>query len=60
MTWKEKHPKIHLIEGSYEKGVIVKPDELADFRQFWQTSEELPKWDVLIIPPEKPDENLSG
>ena len=42
------------IEGSYEKGVIVKPDELADFRQFWLTSEELPKWDVLIIPPEKP------
>ena len=51
---KGKNPKIYLIEESYEKGVIVKPDELVEFRQFWQASSELPKWDVLIIPPEKP------
>jgi len=53
MTWKGKHPTIHIIEENYETGVIVKPNELVDLRQFWHSSEHLPKWDVLIIPPEK-------
>ena len=51
MTWKGTHPTIHLIEETYEKGVTVKSSDLQIFQQFWQSSENLPKWDVTIVPP---------
>ncbi len=51
MTWKGNHPTIHLIEESYEKGITVKSSDLELFRQFWCGSENLPKWDVTIVPP---------
>jgi len=50
MTWKGNNPQIHLIEEQYEKGIKVKSSELLDFQPFWQFSQHLPKWDVLIIP----------
>lgn len=51
MTWKGKHPNVHLIENIYPKGITVSSSELQFFQQFWQPSESLPKWDVTIIPP---------
>ena len=51
MTWKGNNPQIDLIEKQYEKGIKVKSSELLDFQAFWQFSQHLPKWDVLIIPP---------
>ncbi|MEA5495952.1 transposase [Limnoraphis robusta Tam1] len=51
MIWKGNHPQIHLIKETYQKGIIVRDPELKAFRQFWQCSETLPKWDVMIAPP---------
>jgi hypothetical protein len=51
MTWKGNHPQIYLIEEHYEKGVRVNSSELEDFQPFWQFSQHLPQWDVLILPP---------
>ena len=51
MTGKGNHPQIYLNEVTYQKGIIVPIAELKVFRQFWQGSETLPKWDVAITPP---------
>ena len=51
MNWKGKHPRVHLIENIYSKGITVPSSELQSFQQFWQPSETLPKWDVTIVPP---------
>ena len=56
MTWKGKHPTVTLIERTYEKGVRLKPKEMAKFeaqvqRLSNQGQEELPdlgKWFVDI------------
>ena len=51
MTWKGKHPTVYLIEDTYDKGVTVPSSQLQFYQQFWQPSENLPKWDVTIVPP---------
>lgn len=50
MTWKAIAPVVYLVEGIYEKGVKVLPEELADYLPSWQRSETLPKWDITICP----------
>jgi transposase len=50
MTWKAVSPMIYLVEGIYEKGIKVLNEELESYLSFWQRSEDLPKWDVSIIP----------
>lgn len=51
MSWKGKHPSVHLIENIYPQGITVPSSELQSLQQFWQPSESLPKWDVSIVPP---------
>lgn len=50
MTWNGFEPIIHLVEGTYEKGITVPADELEPYQQQWQRSETLPKWDIKIVP----------
>ena len=50
MTWKGIKPLVHLVEGTYEKGVKVLAKELEQLQPFWQRSETLPKWDVTVLP----------
>lgn len=50
MTLKGKNPTVHLVEDTYEKGVIVSNFDIKEFEPFWKRSEELPKWDVTILP----------
>ena len=50
MTWKGKHPTVYLIENVYHKGVTVPASELKSFQEFWHPSENLPQWDITIIP----------
>ncbi len=50
MTWKGIQPIVHLVEGIYEKGIWVDKEELAAYQEHWHPSENLPKWDVTILP----------
>ena len=50
MTWKGIKPLVHLVEGTYEKGVKVLAKELEQLQPFWQRSEASPKWDVTVLP----------
>ncbi len=50
MTWNGFEPMIHLVEGTYEKGIKVPADELEPYQQQWQRSQSLPKWDIKIVP----------
>ena len=50
MTWNGFEPVVHLVEGIYEKNITVPKDELEPYEQRWQRSEDLPKWDVTIVP----------
>ena len=50
MTWNGFEPVVHLVEGIYEKNITVPKDELEPYAQRWQRSEDLPKWDVIIVP----------
>jgi len=50
MTFKGKKPTVHLVEDTYEKGVVVSDKELKKFKPFWKRSENLPKWDISILP----------
>lgn len=40
---------IHLVDGIYEKGVKLLAEELESYLPFWQRSETLPKWDIVIL-----------
>ena len=55
MTWKGVSPTVHLVEGTYEKGIVVTTQELEQIQVksqvFWQREESLPKWDITICPP---------
>ena len=51
MTWKGKHPTVYLIEDTYDRGVTVPSSQLQFYQEFWQPSENLPKWDITIVPP---------
>jgi len=50
MTWDGFEPVVHLVEGVYPKKITVPKDELALYEEQWQRSEQLPKWDVTIVP----------
>lgn len=50
MTWNGFEPIIHLVEGTYEKGITVPANELEPYQQQWQRSQTLPKWDINIVP----------
>jgi len=50
MTWNGLEPLVHLVEGNYPKKIKVPKAELALYEQQWQRSEQLPKWDVTIVP----------
>ena len=50
MKWKGIQPIVHLVEDLYEKGIRVDKEELAAYREHWHPSENLPKWDVTILP----------
>jgi hypothetical protein len=50
MTWKAITPTVHLVQTTYKTGIKVLPQELEQYKPFWQRSETLPKWDVTIVP----------
>ncbi len=50
MTWDLVSPIVHLVKETYDKGVIVPPDELQNFLPYWERDEFLPKWSVTIHP----------
>ena len=50
MTWKGIQPLVHLVDGIYAKNVRVDEQELAAYREYWHPSEQLPQWDVTILP----------
>lgn len=50
MTWKGITPTVHLVQTTYKTGIKVLPQELEQYKPFWQRSETLPKWDVTIVP----------
>jgi hypothetical protein len=50
MTWNGFEPLVHLIEGIYAKQISVPDGELEPYKQQWQRSESLPKWDIKIVP----------
>jgi hypothetical protein len=50
MTWNGRKPQVSLFEGDYQKGVSVSCEELEALKTFWLRSDNLPKWDVTVIP----------
>lgn len=50
MMWKGLEPVIYQLSGTYEKGITVDPQTLAEFRVDWHPSEDLPKWAITIQP----------
>jgi len=50
MTWKSIKLIVHLVTKTYETGVKVLADALEPYKVFWQRSENLPKWDITIVP----------
>lgn len=50
MMWKGFEPVVHHLRGTYEKGISVDAEALAEFRVDWQPSENLPKWAITIHP----------
>jgi len=41
---------VHLITKIYEKKIKVAPEDLQQYKDFWQPSATLPKWDIVISP----------
>ncbi|MEL7141287.1 MAG: ISAzo13 family transposase, partial [Cyanobacteria bacterium J06573_11] len=50
MMWKGFEPIVYHLRGTYEKGITVDPQSLAEFRVDWQPSKDLPKWAITIQP----------
>jgi hypothetical protein len=50
MTWNGISPLVQLFERNYQRGVVVSYQELETFKSFWLRSENLPKWDVTVVP----------
>lgn len=50
MTWNAFSPVVHLVDGTYPKKVKVSKKELEPYKQFWNPSESLPKWDITVAP----------
>ena len=53
MTWKGSKPNVQLITETYEKKIKVSRQELSLYKPFWLPSENLPKWDITIVPLER-------
>ena len=50
MTWKGFTPVVDLVNTVYPKGVKASSEDLAKLEQQWQRSDQLPKWDVTVVP----------
>ena len=50
MTWKGFEPIVYYLSGTYEKGISVDSQTLAEFRVDWYPSLDLPKWAITIQP----------
>lgn len=50
MTWKGIKATVKLLQGTYEKGVKLKKQEMEKFEQQLKRSDLLPKWDVCLDP----------
>jgi transposase len=50
MKWKGISPIVHLITKTYEKKIKVASDDLRQYQPFWIPSENLPKWDITVMP----------
>ncbi|EKV00623.1 transposase [Leptolyngbya sp. PCC 7375] len=50
MTWRGCTPVVDLVDKVYHKGVKASSEELAKLEPQWQRSEQLPKWDVTVVP----------
>jgi hypothetical protein len=50
MTGKGVKPIVKLVNKTYETGIVPSPEELELSKEFWHPSEELPSWDVTILP----------
>jgi transposase len=50
MSWKGIKPIVHLITTTYEKKIKVSAEQLIQYKAFWFPSENLPKWDITIVP----------
>lgn len=50
MTWKTINPIVYLVEGIYEKGIKVLAEDLESYLLSWKRSDDLPKWDITIMP----------
>lgn len=52
MTWKGIKPIVKLVEKTYFTGIKPSEDELQKSQEYWYPSEELPHYDITIIPKE--------
>ena len=50
LNWNGFSPLVHLVEGSYPKGIKVSKQELISHLEQWRRSDTLLKWDVTITP----------
>ena len=50
MTWKGFEPIVELVDKGYPKGITLDKQTLAPFSEQWLRSDDLPKWDVTILP----------
>jgi transposase len=51
MKWKEHPPTVHFVEKIYKKGISLTKKELKEYAMRFQRSDKLPKWDIVIEPP---------
>lgn len=50
MTWKGAKASVNLIEKIYKKGISLTKKEMEKYQPKIKRSENLPKWDVRILP----------
>jgi hypothetical protein len=50
MTWKGIKPMVKLVDQIYQTGIVPATEKLEFSKKFWHPSEELPSWDVTILP----------
>ena len=50
MTWKGINASVSLCDKIYEKGISLTKKEMEKFQSQVKRSDNLPKWDVRILP----------
>ena len=50
MTWKGINASVSLLDKIYEKGVSLTKKEMEKYQSQVKRSDNLPKWDVRILP----------